>query len=107
MKCKSPNCFFVSLFAFWGAHSLSVLFTCTQPLTPASHTRLTSLQGVAAVSHATIRGMNPKYYEKVDPVPIEVDSVLHSPVAAAAGEAAFMPSMASHMIPASVLPRRQ
>lgn len=52
--------------------------------------------------------MNPKYYEKVDPAPIEVDSILHSPVGSAAGSgAAFMPSMASHMIPASVLPRQQ
>jgi len=51
--------------------------------------------------------MNPKYYEKVDPAPIEVDSILHSPVGATADGAAFMPSMASHMIPASVLPRQQ
>lgn len=63
-------------------------------------------QGVAAVSHATIRPINPKHFEKVDPAPIEVDSFLHSPVGAAGG-AAFMPSMASHMIPASVLPNRQ
>lgn len=54
--------------------------------------------------------MNPKYFEKVGPAPIEVDSTLHTP--AAAGVAAFgkggMPtSMYSHMIPASALPRLQ
>ena len=65
------------------------------------------IQGVAAVAHSTIKPMNPKYYEKVEPTPMEVESVLKSPVAAAVGGAAFMPSMASHMIPASVLQRGQ
>ncbi|CAM9966413.1 unnamed protein product [Scytosiphon promiscuus] len=63
---------------------------------------MAGLMGVAALAHSTIKPMNPKYFEKVDPAPIEVDSVLRSPASAA-----FMPSMASHMIPASVLPRRQ
>ncbi|CAN0231456.1 unnamed protein product [Pylaiella littoralis] len=67
---------------------------------------MAGLMGVAAFSHATIRPINPKHFERVDPAPIEVDSFLHSPVGAAGG-AAFMPSMASHMIPASVLPNRQ
>lgn len=63
---------------------------------------------MAAITHATIKPTNPKYYEKVEPTPMEVESVLRSPVAAAMGDgAAFMPSMASHMIPASVLPHRQ
>ncbi|CAN0270130.1 unnamed protein product [Ectocarpus fasciculatus] len=68
---------------------------------------MAGLMGVAAVAHSTIRPMNPKYFEKADPSPIEVESVLRSPVAAAVGGgAAFFPSMASHMVPASVLPQR-
>lgn len=67
---------------------------------------INTFQGVAAIAHSTIKPMNPKYYEEAEPTPIEVESVLRSPVAATMGGAAFMPSMASHMIPASVLPNR-
>ncbi|CAB1098230.1 unnamed protein product [Ectocarpus sp. CCAP 1310/34] len=69
---------------------------------------MAGLMGVAAVAHSTIRPMNPKYFEKADTSPLEVESVLRSPVAAAVGGgAAFFPSMASHMVPASVLPLRK
>lgn len=55
-----------------------------------------------------VKPMDPKYFEKVEPSAIEVDSILHSPVAAgiaAFGKGGMPPSMASHMIPASALPR--
>lgn len=55
-----------------------------------------------------VKPVDPKYFEKVDP--IEVDSVLHTPVApglAAFGKGGMPTSMYSHMIPASALPRRK
>ena len=68
------------------------------------------VQGVAAVAHSMVKPMDPKYFEKVGPPPIEVDSVLHSSAApglAAFGKGGMPPSMYSHMIPASALPRQQ
>lgn len=56
-----------------------------------------------------VKPMDPKYFEKVGPAPIEVDSVLHSsslPGVSAFGKGGMPPSMYSHMIPAAALPRK-
>ena len=61
-------------------------------------------QGVAALGHSMVKPMNPKYFEV-----IEGDSAGGVDVGAlgAFGVGGMPPSMASHMIPASALPRRQ
>lgn len=60
--------------------------------------RLVSSQGVAALGHSMVKPMDPKYFEKID--------TCLSPPVGAFGEGGMPPSMASHMIPATALPRR-
>lgn len=66
------------------------------------------LQGVAALGHSLVKPVDPKFFEKVDTPPIEVESTLHSELPLGLsrfGEGGMPTSMYSHMIPASALPR--
>lgn len=65
---------------------------------PNESSHAVSSQGVAALGHSMVNPMDPKYFEKID-------TCLSSPVGAF-GEKGMPPSMASHMIPATALPRR-